>query len=290
MLLSLLSLVSFGSCQAFGTPYWPCWHGWYRGRLDFRCVDTPQRTLRLISAVSVILCGALCRAPQCPEETPVTIPYKTLLAIALCVLGYTAPAAAAGVSCHCFRDRSFDAASPAAVDPYLLATTQNSLLAAVFGVPKKDVMRAKMTGADGGRLWVAHFLARNSGGSAEEWLAARGKTASWAEAAAQRTVPLPPALQAAGADAGDTTLATAVVDLVLTESFGVTADILAPLRRTGAGDAETIAAVYLGLRRGEPPASLLTRVRAGETTWGSLLHATGLAPEQIDEDLPKRLH
>jgi len=225
------------------------------------------------------------------EETPVTVPCKTLLAIALCVLGYTAPAVAAGVSCHCFRDRSFDAASPAAVDPYLLATTQNSLLAAVFGVPKKDVVRAKMTGADGGRLWVAHFLARNSGGSAQEWLAARGTAASWAEAAAQRKAPLPPALPAAGAgaDVSDAGLATAVVDRVLTESFGVTADALAPLRRAGASDAETIAAVYLGLRKGDPPVSLLTRVRSGETTWGSLLHATGLAPDQIDEDLPKRL-
>ena len=48
------------------------------------------------------------------------------LALALAALlpapGLAAPAAA----CHCYRDRAFDPARPAAADPYILATTRSS--------------------------------------------------------------------------------------------------------------------------------------------------------------------
>ena len=200
---------------------------------------------------------------------------------------WAVPAWAAGVSCHCFRDRSFDVASPAAVDPYLLATTQNSLLAATFGISKKAVVQAKMTGADGGQLWVSQFLARSSGRSAEQLLEARGKASSWAEALETAKVELPGSLQPAAHS--DTALAAAVVDQVLAARLGASPEVLGRLRMAGAADAEVIAATYLGLRTDKPPTVLLDAVRTGAASWGSILEASSLPADQIEEDLVGRL-
>ncbi|MDF1554999.1 MAG: hypothetical protein P1P84_18160 [Deferrisomatales bacterium] len=231
----------------------------------------------------------------CPEP-PIGTPRRSTLTTIrpiwfLCVLltaCWALPAGAAGVSCHCFRDRSFDAASPAAVDPYVLATTQNSLLAATFGIPKKAVVQAKMTGADGGRLWVSQFLARSSGRSAEALLEARGKAVSWADALKQAQVEMPAALTPASQS--DAALAAAVVDQVLATRLGASAEVLGSLRAAGASDAEVIAATYLGLRAGKPSVALLDAVRAGAATWGSILEASGLPADQIEDDLVRRLH
>jgi hypothetical protein len=40
--------------------------------------------------------------------------------------------ATSAITCHCFRDRSYDPAQPSMGDPYFLATTQNSFFAIVF--------------------------------------------------------------------------------------------------------------------------------------------------------------
>ncbi len=205
----------------------------------------------------------------------------------LLTTGWAVPTWAAGVSCHCFRERGFDAAAPAAVDPYLLATTQNSLLAATFGIPKKAVVRAKMTGTDGGQLWVSQFLARSSGRTAEELLGTRGEAASWADALKKANVEVPASLRAAGAN--DNALAASVVDQVLAIRLGASPDVLGRLRAAGAADAEVIAAVYLGLRTGKPPMALFDTVRTGAASWGSILEASGLAADRIEEDLVGRL-
>ncbi len=42
---------------------------------------------------------------------------------AILLLALTGPAAAAP-TCHCFRARAYDAADPAAADPYVLATAR----------------------------------------------------------------------------------------------------------------------------------------------------------------------
>ena len=220
----------------------------------------------------------------------------TRSALLVLVLLAAGPAAAAGVSCHCFRDRGFNAEDPAAVDPYVLATTQNSLLAAEFGIPKKSVVRAKMTGTDGGQLWVSHFLARTSGRGVDELLELRAGAGSWGAALVGAGLELPPSLgpahlerQTPGVDANaDSALAAAVVDQVLAARLGAAPDALRELRATGATDAEVIAAIYLGLRSGKTPIALLQEVRAGKASWGSILDATGLAAEGIGEDLAKR--
>jgi hypothetical protein len=80
-----------------------------------------------------------------------------------------------------------------------------------------------------------------------------------------------------------------VVDQVLTTRLGASPEALRELRGAGATDAEMVTAVYLGLRTGKPPPELLGAVRTGTASWGSILEASGLAADRIDEDLAGRL-
>ena len=68
-------------------------------------------------------------------------------------------ALAAGPSCHCFRDRDYDSANPGKSDEYLLATAANTLLSAAYGVPKREIVQARMSGTSGEDLWVGAFAA-----------------------------------------------------------------------------------------------------------------------------------
>src|SRR5512145_1111442 len=110
-------------------------------------------------------------------------PALLLAALAACAL----PAAASAVptvTCHCFKDRSFDPSDPPAADPYILAATRSSLLSAAFGVAKAGLVRAVMSGTAPEDLWIAHWSAARTGRAAEWLLDAHAETASWRAALA----------------------------------------------------------------------------------------------------------
>ncbi len=204
--------------------------------------------------------------------------------------GSTFAWAASTVSCHCFRDRSYDPARPAAADTYVLATSRNSLLAAVFGVSKGTVVRSLMTGTAPETLWAAHGLAAATKLRVDDLLAARGRTGSWARALERlgydptRIGGRVGALVSAGKDP-----APAVVDETLATRMGVPRERIAALRAAGASDAETVAAGLLARLTGKDPVGVLERVRAGKATWGSLFHDAGVAPSDIDDAIVRLL-
>src|SRR5512138_3933537 len=105
------------------------------------------------------------------------------LLLAVAVLP-AAAAAAPTANCHCFRDRAFDPARPAAADPYVLATTRSSLLSAALGPGKGSLVRAVMGGTAPDDLWVAHWAAARAGGDAGALLEAKGAKGSWKAALA----------------------------------------------------------------------------------------------------------
>src|SRR5512145_1781507 len=100
-------------------------------------------------------------------------PALLLAALALGALPAAAPAAPT-VTCHCFKNRSFDPADPPAADPYILAATRSSLLSAAFGVAKAGLVRAVMTGTAPEALWIAHWSSARTGREAGWLLDAHG--------------------------------------------------------------------------------------------------------------------
>ena len=154
------------------------------------------------------------------------------------------------VNCHCFQDRAYDPQRAYTADPYFLATTQNALLANLFGLSKKDVVSAKMGGASGDSL-----------GSVVKQLNIDPEQ-------------LGPLFVTALNDKQK--LATIVVDEQLTENLDVETLQLQQLRGQGADNQQTVIAVFLGHLSNPEPAELFSQVEDGESSWGNLLAEQGL--------------
>jgi hypothetical protein len=206
-------------------------------------------------------------------------------ALLLAVLAASVPAAsraAPAVACHCFKDRSFDPAAPAAADPYVLATTRSSLLSAAFGVGKASLVRAVMGGTAPDDLWIAHWVAARSGREAGELLAARARTGSWRAALAGARGAGEPFEGALASGATDAALSAIAIDDVLRGRLRADAEDVAILRAAGARSEEVVLAAVLSVRLRTPAMPILARVRTGKATWGSVLRDAGLAPEDMD--------
>jgi len=135
-------------------------------------------------------------------------------ALALTAALAAAPAAAGAEqagACHCYQDRTFDPERPAAADPYILATARSTLVSAAFGVAKRDLVGAVMTGAAADDLLLAHWAGARLGQPAE--LAA---------------------LRAAGAATNEAILAVALAKRIGTTPAGVAAPVRAGRSSWGA--------------------------------------------------------
>ncbi len=205
-----------------------------------------------------------------------------LLAAAVAATVPGASLAAPTVACHCYQDRTFDPARPAAADPYILATTRSSLLSAAFGVDKRSLVSAVMTGTAAEDLWVAHHAGARTGRPAAALLALREGRGSWDRALdglAGLDTPFTAAL-AGGADGR--ALAALAVDDVLMSRLRVAPATVRSLRDAGATPEERILASALAVHLSAPTAPLVVQVRAGKTSWGQVLADCGLAPRDLD--------
>jgi hypothetical protein len=208
---------------------------------------------------------------------------RTLVAAALAAALF-APAARAesAVSCHCYRERTFDLANPAGADPYILATTRSSLLSAAYGVPKADLVRTAMSGTSADDLWSAIWSAGRGGRAYTAVLSAKASLGSWKAALAGASglgAEFSAALEA-GRDGA--ALAAIAVDDVLVGRLGADAAAVKAFRAEGASSEEAVLAAVLARHLEVPTLPLLRHVRAGRTTWGKLLHESGLGPKDLD--------
>jgi hypothetical protein len=205
------------------------------------------------------------------------------LAIAFLLLPFAGTAAANPViSCHCFQDRAYDPARPQVADPYLLATTQNTFMAVIFDLSKKDLVQAKMSGTSGDHLWVAHYLAKEHGLSAGTLLTARQRSTSWRQAlhtlefgtlrAGERFAAL------LHNDAVDPLLAAAAADELLVEILKVKNSDLERLRFRDANTAEVILCSILASKSGRSALDIHDDFASGRASWGQLFTALGLLP------------
>lgn len=210
--------------------------------------------------------------------------YLTLLLVTLATPALAVPA----ISCHCFQDRSFDPQHPDAVDPYLLANARNSLFAAAFGVEKKEVVKAVMSGTLPEELWVSHYLAHRSGQSVERVGSLRSSNPSWKGVLS----PLGAGPEQCGKaffaaalqGAGSNVLASRAVDAVLMTRLLVSPEEIAGLRGVGADDRQTVLAVFLSRKTGRTAGVLYDEV-AGGGSWGAILATTGMEPKDIEGEM-----
>jgi len=205
-----------------------------------------------------------------------------VLAAVLAAIVPAASRAEPAAACHCYQDRTFDPARPAAADPYILATARSSLLSAAFGVDKRSLVGAVMSGTAAEDLWVAHHAGARTGQPAAALLARHPERGSWAAALAGLPGLDAPFAAALAGGADSRALAALAVDDVLVSRLGATPAAMKALRDAGATPEERILALTLAAQLSAPTAPLVVQVRAGKATWGGVLRDAGLSPKELD--------
>jgi hypothetical protein len=215
-----------------------------------------------------------------------------LLSAAL-ILSAAWGAQAATPSCHCFRDREYDPANPEKSDEYLLATASNTLLSAACGLPKRDIVQARMSGTSGEDLWISSFAAQRQGTDAGGLVKGRAAASSWREVFQSRGGPLEPLgarfVAALAGGAGDVALARIAAAETLAARLGTPWSELDDLAARGATLQETVIAALLGLWSSRPPPEVYADVKSGKSGWSRLLAAQGRVPKQMEPEVPRSL-
>jgi len=214
---------------------------------------------------------------------------KLLLTFIIAIMLPMQALAIPAITCHCFTDRSYDAARPTLADPYFLATTANSFFAAVFGVEKKTIVVKKQKGVSADDLWIAYWLAARSGADPESLLLGRKSKGNWRQVATPLAIPDKSmggrVVEALKVNAADDRLAEAVVDeLLLRFRFHGEAE-LAALRKAGAGNQELIMTGLIAAKTRQPAMKYYHDVKGGGTSWGALLHRAKIEPAEIQSEV-----
>lgn len=200
---------------------------------------------------------------------------------------------AAAPSCHCFRDRDYDPAHPGKSDDYLLATAANTLLSAVYGVPKRDIVEARMSGTSGEDLWISTYAANRLKSDPAVLQKARAAATSWREALRARggnLEPLGPRFTVAIANgSNDEALSRIAAAETLAGRLGTPRTELDELDARGATLQETVLAALLGVWSSRAAPQIYADAKAGKSSWSRLLAAQNRVPKQMETEIPKLL-
>jgi len=193
------------------------------------------------------------------------------------------------ITCHCFTDRSYDAARPAAADPYFLATTQNSFFALVFNIDKKTIVIKKQQGTSPDDLWIAYWIASKAGSSPDTLLQTKLRNESWKDV----LVPLRLTTRALGtrfstalnAKSSTAHLAETVVDDLFVRYQLLGEVELAAMRQVGASNQELIIATFIAAKTKQPAKQIYLEVKSGAKSWGSFLEGAKINPKDMQREI-----
>ncbi|PLX41084.1 MAG: hypothetical protein C0609_11375 [Deltaproteobacteria bacterium] len=194
------------------------------------------------------------------------------------------------VSCHCFRDRTYESSEPFLADPYILATARNSFVAFASGASKSDVVKERMGGADEAYIWLTKYIGSKSGVEADTIAKAHSSDVSWDAAfkgAGVDTANFGEKFNRARTSGDAEGMSRALADIELRRAFGVSAAVLSALRDKGADNAETVLSLLVAKLSGDDPVVVLSSVSPDGKSWGALLDGVGVMPAGVGEELGK---
>jgi hypothetical protein len=196
-------------------------------------------------------------------------------------------AAESTINCHCFQDRTYNHQDRTAADPYFLASSQSSLLSAIYNVEKRSLVMAKMSGSTNDYLWILHDLVQKTGQPENQIAAIQSREKSW-ENTFQRLGQTPDSLGQTywKLSTNPQQLADSIVDEHLVKIFKISREEIRQWRKLGMNRKEIIIANILeGL-----PNDLYHLVNSGMKSWSQLLDEQGLANgKAVTEKLKKQM-
>ena len=209
------------------------------------------------------------------------------LGVALVIMVPGLAQAIPAITCHCFTERTFNEAQPAAADPYFLAAAQNAFFANAFNIDRQAVVMLKQQGADTDNLWVAYWIASRTADDPDRLLRSKTQDTTWQEVLAPMQIPQESLgsrfSQALSASLPADRLAKAVVDELLVGYQLLDENQLAALRKAGAPNRELILAAVLATRAGRSARQIFHDVTSGARTWGAMLHASGIDGKNLPQ-------
>lgn len=222
--------------------------------------------------------------------------WEAALRLSFLVIGLILPVLTPGnvhaVTCHCFKEREFKPSQPSSADPYILATTRNSLVAAAAWIEKRTVVKLRMRGTTETDLWLSSFLSTRVNIPAEYLLDARDNASSWPSALdsiSLDTKSLRPAFNNARKAKDADGMVRALADTVLGKTFGAKESTLLLLRNEEANIAESALSLYLSANMKRTPEEIFKEVRKGKLTWGSLLNSQDIKVDTIGDLIAEKV-
>jgi hypothetical protein len=192
--------------------------------------------------------------------------------------------------CHCFRDRSYDPANKFSADGYLLTTTYNSLIAAVFDISKGQIIMKKMKGGvNGNDLLIGLYISIKTKQPLDLLLSIRDNGGSWGKIMTapgmQAKIPADSVLSAINAGENTATIVRMITDNMLRTYYSIPDKRVQQIRSYSLDDKETSLLFALHRQTGTSPKQLVEMFKRQKMSWSEIAHHYRLTPAKVGKNL-----
>jgi hypothetical protein len=215
----------------------------------------------------------------------------TLPCILFCLLflpGFSAAGLTGG--CHCFQNRSYDPANKFSADDYLLTTTYNSLIAAVFDVSKGWIIMKKMKGGiRGSDLLIGLYISAISKKPVDLLLSIRDSGGSWKDIAAapgvRTKISADPVLAAIASGENTATIVRMITDSMLRTYYSTSEKRVQQIRSYSLGDKASCLLFTLHRQTGTTVKQLVEMYERQKMSWSEIAHHYRLTPAEVGKNI-----
>jgi hypothetical protein len=189
------------------------------------------------------------------------------------------------IQCHCFTERDYNPAERFAADDYILATSFNSLLARLTGLPKSQIVMIKMKeGLPQDDLLISLQAAKISGQKLQDILDLRRAGEFWPEIIAnlprQDAVKKNEILKSITAGTSVDVAGAGVADEMMTEFYALPADEMNKLKISGLNPREINLILILNHVSEIQPDALAALYTKQGRSWSEISYNLGLTPKE----------
>jgi hypothetical protein len=191
--------------------------------------------------------------------------------------------AESAVTCHCFKNRSYNPADRFAADDYILASGFNSLLSKFFALPKKQIVMIKMNqGVAQDDLLIGLKISKTTGTDIRKIFSLLKENNSWAKIVSglsqQEEIKNDPLLKALGSGMPVEEAGAGVADELIGEFYRIKLEEINKLRVSGLNEKE-INLVFILAHVGEQqPEVLVEQYRKKGKSWSEIAYNLGFEP------------
>jgi len=192
--------------------------------------------------------------------------------------------AESAIQCHCFKNRSYNAADRFAADEYILATSFNSLLARSFSLPKRQIVMIKMNeGVAQDDLLISLKISKATGIDAQEFFRLRKEEKTWAEIISgleqQNKIRNDPLLEALRSGMPAQQAGARVAEEIMSEFYRIAPEEIKKLGMSGLDEKEMNLIFILAYAREQRPEALVELYKEKGKSWSEIAFNLGVEPK-----------